>query len=76
MGVDLNDRTIDDIEYVIVGTKYIDYGRYMELQLIQEYDKSTLSFSKLRETGLRSIQGPIKVKPELQKFIDCFSTKN
>ena len=71
--VNQGERTIKDFEYVIDGTNYIDYGRYMELQLIQRYEKSAITFSELRENGLRSIQGPIKVKPELQDFIDNIS---
>lgn len=54
--------SIDDSEFVINGEVYENYGNYMELELLEEYDQSNFSIEVLKANGLRGrIQGPRRV---------------
>lgn len=61
--------SIDDTDFVIDGSNYENYGRYMELKFIRCFDKKLLSFHILKENGLKSVQGPSKVTNDLENFI-------
>lgn len=50
---------IDDSEFVISGDVYVNYGNYMELELLAKYTSGSLSFDRLVECGLTGrIYGP------------------
>lgn len=80
LSVDQPTIKINDEEFVIDGTNFEQYGRYMELELIQKFDQNLLVLSKLKAQGLKSVQGPSRVNPELDKYINemknKYSTKN
>lgn len=57
--VSLNMIEIDHSKYVVDGEQYENYGRYVELELLETFTKSEYSLIKLRELGLNgNIQGP------------------
>lgn len=68
--VDLKVTTIDDSEFVLDGSNYEDYGRYMTLELLREYDKNQYPYSQLKRHGLKSVQGPSRVTEELASYIE------
>lgn len=73
--VDLNSAgRIDDSEFILDDSNYNNYGRYMELSLLTKYDEQQYPLSKLRERGLKSVQGPSKVSKELSKYIKLIET--
>lgn len=68
--VDLPTQLIDDSNYIIDGTNYENHGRYMELQLIREFDDSLLTRTLLKDNGLKSVQGPCRISDDLGLYID------
>ncbi len=68
--VDLPKAEINDSKYVIEGSSFENYGKYMRLECLKEYDEQTMSFEVLSQHGLKSVQGPMKVTCELESFID------
>ncbi|GAB3051748.1 HNH endonuclease [Virgibacillus ainsalahensis] len=58
-----------DSEYVIDGTNFEEYGRYMELQLLKTFDDNLLPYELLKAEGLKSVQSPSRLTNELEKFI-------
>lgn len=73
--VDLNSAgRIDDSEFILDDSNYNNYGRYMELSLLTKYDEQQYPLSKLRERGLKSVQGPSKVSEELSNYIKLIET--
>ena len=58
---DLDEPDIDDSEYNISGQFDGTAGRYMELELIEEYDGDEYSREELMKYGFRSPQGPIHI---------------
>lgn len=72
--VDKQVSTIDDSNCVIDGTKYVDYGRYMELKFVHQYNYGLINYNELQKHNLKTVQGPIKVQGELLKYIEsCHS---
>lgn len=68
--IGLESIEIDDSKYVINGTTFENYGRYMELQLVSKY-ADELKLSNLRIHGLvGNIQGPRRTVEELSEFIN------
>ena len=47
----------------------------MELLLLEEYDIPELDIKRLREHGLRTIQGPSRITDELKRYIQKIITK-
>lgn len=68
--VNLKQEDIEDIEFEIDDNEYENYGRYMELQLVESYDNEKLGLNYLKDNGLKSVQGPSRVSDELKKYID------
>lgn len=60
----------DDNEFILDGSNYVNYKRYMELELEVEYRKDEFILKKLKEHGLKSVQGPSKVKEELKQYLE------
>ena len=69
MEVELPEATIDDSEFVLDGSSYENYGRYMRLHLLDKYDNPLLGRSKLIENGLKTVQGPSKVNSQLSAYL-------
>ena len=67
--VDKIESTIDDSGFMIKGEVYENYGRYMCLELIEEYPDDLYSKDILLANGLNIIQGPSKVTDTLEKFM-------
>ena len=67
--VDKTESTIDDSKYVIEGDSYENYGRYMCLELLEEYPDSFFSKNLLMANGLKTIQGPSMVSEQLANFL-------
>lgn len=65
---------IDDSEFILDNSNYNDYGRYMELSLLVKYDEQQYPLSKLKEHGLKSVQGPSKLNEELYNYIKLIET--
>lgn len=62
--------TIDDSEYIVKGDNYVNYGNYMQLELLEIVNESLLTFEKLKLNGLKgNIQGPRPLKDDLLEFI-------
>lgn len=70
IAVDMPVPTIDDSEYILDGTVYENYGRYMRLKLLEEYAEGLFTYSQLKENGLVSVQGPTIVSDELEGYIE------
>lgn len=67
--VELAEDLIDDSEFVLDDSNYGNYGRYMRLHLLQCFDDERLNFKNLKENGLKTVQGPSKVSPELSAYL-------
>ncbi|MGL5756584.1 MAG: HNH endonuclease [Paraclostridium sp.] len=67
---------IDDSEFVLDDSKYKDYGRYMELELINKYLDKQYNFRALKQHGLKSVQGPSRVTQELLDYIKSMEIKH
>jgi len=56
--VDLCKVEIDDHEFVIDGTNYLEYSKHMELELIKCFNDDELTFDILKQNGIKGyIQG-------------------
>lgn len=67
--VNMEDPEIDDIDFVIDDTGYADYGRYMQLQLLEKYDTPKLSYYQLQLNGLKTVQRPSIAPKQLSDYI-------
>lgn len=62
--------TIDDSQFVIKGDNYINYGNYMELELLNKLDDDQLDLEFLQDNGLKgNIQGSMSLKEPLKSYI-------
>lgn len=68
--VDLKKQQIEDQEYNISGKYDGTYGRYMELEMIEELNGPAFSRLEMMKHGFRSPQGPERVKPETKEYLD------
>lgn len=65
------DKSYDDQEFILEGDAYMDYGRYMELTLVETCD---IPVGFLQEHGLRGrIQGPLKIHENMLAAINSVS---
>lgn len=63
--------TINDEKFYIKPDTYVNYGKYMQLQLVKNLDAFNITFDKLKANGLKgSIQGPINVTGDLFTYFD------
>lgn len=67
--VDLPESTIDDSEFVLDGSNYENYGRYMQLHLLKKYGNQLLGRNQLIANGLKTVQGPSKVNSQLSAYL-------
>lgn len=74
--VDLEEITMDHSPYIIDGSDFENYGKYMKLELTLKYE-SQISIEQLRSIGLSgNIQGPRKVEGEIAKQLGQVSAFN
>lgn len=67
--VDLEKTIIDDSEFILDGSNYENYGRYMTVELVREYEEKQYPYSELKKNGLKSVQGPGRISEELANYI-------
>ena len=73
--VNLPSVEIDDSQFVIQGDNYINYGNYMELELIAKYSEGQLGLDRLNKNGLQgSIQGPRRADGALLRLLDSLNS--
>ena len=68
--LDMPKAEIDDSKFAQDQSSFENYGKYMRLELVEEYDNSGLSYQELAQHGLKSVQGPMKITGELEEYID------
>ena len=73
--VELKKTTIDDTEFILDGSNYENYERYMKLELVSEYNEGQYPYSELKTNGLKSVQGPSRVSEELAEYIKTVEIK-
>lgn len=62
--------TIEDSVYIMKGDNYVNYGNYMQLELLESINETLLTFEILKLNGLKgNIQGPRSLKDNLLSFI-------
>ena len=62
--------TIDDRKYNISGEFDEDRGRYMELEMLEEYNGEEYSRESLAVYGFKSPQGPIRLQESVKEYLD------
>lgn len=67
--VEQSENLIADSEFVLDDSNYGNYGRYMRLHLLKEYNTKKLGYDFLKSNGLKTVQGPSKVTPELSAYL-------
>ena len=67
---DLDEPDIDDREYDLSGQFDGTAGRYMELELIEEYAGDEYSRKELMKHGFRSPQGPIRMPESVKQYLE------
>lgn len=67
--VNLPNCQIDDSEWVLDGSPFENYGRYMELELLHKFDTVIPYLSDLQDRGIKAIMGPLTVNTEALEFI-------
>lgn len=68
--VDLEEADIDDEEFNLSGEYDGTYGRYMELELIEELKGPVYSKEMLEKYGFRSPQSPVRVTAQIKEYLD------
>ena len=67
---DIKELEIDDRKYNVEGKYDEPYDRYVELEMVEEYESDLYSRLVLEKYGFRAPQGAIKVKPEIKEYLD------
>lgn len=68
--VDKTKPTIDDRKYDISGEYDGSYGRYMELEMINEFEGDLFTKPFMTSHGFSSPQSPVRVTPQLKEYLD------
>ena len=63
--INLPVQEIDDDDFRVDDSSYGGYGRYMELELLEQYNNEKLVLHALMKNGLKTIQGPSRITPQL-----------
>lgn len=70
---DINIETprIDDSKFTIDDTKFGNYGKYMELKLLENFDEQLLPLSDLKSHGLKTVEWATNLSknPSLHDYI-------
>ncbi len=72
--VNLPTETIEDSKFTLDGASFENYGKYMRLELVENYDDNLLPYDKMTQHGLKSVQGPMRIVGELDAFIESVSS--
>lgn len=70
---DLDESDIDDREYDLSGQFDGTAGRYMELELLEEYVGDEYSREELMKHGFRSPQGQIRMPESVKQYLESIS---
>ncbi len=69
--VNLPSVKIDDSDFIVDGTPFVNYGRYLTLKLENKYEGNELSLSTLKLNGLKAnLQSPLKTNLQLTKLFN------
>lgn len=68
--VNIKELDIDDSKFNISGEFDGTYGRYMELEMIEEFPEKLFSRKILESYGFSSPQGPIRLPIQLKTYMD------
>jgi len=69
--VNLPSVKVDDSEFVIDGSPFLNHGRYLTLKLIEKYDSKAFSLEILKNNGLKgNLQSTIKANSRLKIFLN------
>lgn len=70
----VDDKLLEKNPYAIVKTKsknyFIKKTKYVQLELVEAYNDSKLSYSELIENGLGQVQIQARMSRELKKYIE------
>ena len=72
----LDEPDIDDREYDFSGQFDGTAGRYMELELIEEYAGDEYSREELIKHGFRSPQGPIRMPESVKQYLESIHNES
>lgn len=72
---DIKVPNIDDHEYDISGEFDGTAGRYMELELLEEYDGEEYSREELLKHGFQSPLGPVRMSDSVKEYIASLSER-
>lgn len=64
----------DDSKYTLDGSAFENYGKYMKLELLDKYNDPKLSYEEMTKHGLKSVQGPLKLTGDLEKYVESVLT--
>lgn len=73
--VDLPHPTVDNSEFIVDGIGRENVEKYMELQLLERLDNPAFAYDRLKENGLKAVQGPSKVTSQLSQYIHVSATE-
>ena len=62
-------QEIDDNDFRIDDSNYDGFGRYMELELVKQYNNEKLNLDALMRNGLKTVQGPSRATPQLSSYL-------
>lgn len=68
--IDINELESADRKYYGEEQNYESYDKYVELEMIEEYNNDLYSCQALKKHGFTAQQGAIKVEPEIKKYLD------
>ncbi len=68
--VDLKNREIDDSVYDHTGEFDGTYGRYMELEMLEELQGEVFGRVMMEKHGFGTPQSPVRVQPETKEYLD------
>nr|MCR5092924.1 hypothetical protein [Lachnospiraceae bacterium] len=68
--VDITAPDIDDSKYDLSGEFDGSYGRYMELEMIEELQGSLYGRSEMEKHGFGTPQSPVRVPAEVKEYLD------
>lgn len=68
--IDINELESADRKCYGEEQNYESYDKYVELEMIEEYNNDLYSRQALEKHGFTAQQGAIKVKPEIKKYLD------
>lgn len=66
----IKELEIDDRQYNVEGKYDEPYDKYVELEMIDEYESSLYSRRALEKYGFRAPQRAVKVMPEIKEYLD------